>query len=291
MNIWKDKNFRPMLLDEIKEPFDSKDYLFEVKYDGIRAVCFASFNSVVIMSRNGKNITYLFPELDSIKTLVKKNVIFDGEIIILENGKPSFTKLQERLHLKSKSKIQLLAKNNPVIYLAFDILYENKNLTNLDLIDRKKILNNYSDNDIFIKSIVFSTYGIKLFKSIKELNLEGIVAKYKYGKYHINERTSDFIKIKNTHINEFYIGGYEENSQTGSLVIGEFKKNKFYYVGKVTISKKDNFFKRITMYAKSKNYFINFNENINFIKPIEKVNVEYLEKTESGSLRHPRIYK
>lgn len=291
MNIWKDRNWCPMLLNEIKKPFDSKDYIFEVKFDGIRAVCFANNKKVKIMSRNKKDISYLFPELENIKKLCKYNVIFDGEIVIIEDGKPSFTKLQERLNLKNKTKIDYFSKSNPVIFIVFDVLYENKDLTNLDLIKRKEILNKYSDNDYFVKSEVFPTYGIKLFQSIKEMNLEGIVAKYKYGKYHVNERTSDFIKIKNTYVEEFYIGGFEENNISGVFVIGELNNNSFIYVGKVLIGKNEPLFKRIKLCRKSKNYFSNFNENINYVKPEIKICVEYLEKTKNGTLRHPRIYK
>lgn len=291
MNIWKDRNWSPMLLNEIKEPFDSEDYIFEVKFDGIRAVCFVNNNEVKIMSRNKKDISYLFPELENIKKLCNNNVIFDGEIIIIEDGKPSFTKLQERLNLKNKTKIDCFSRSNPVIFIVFDILYENKDLTNLDLIKRKEILNKYIDNDYFVKSEVFPTYGIKLFQSIKEMNLEGIVAKYKYGKYHVNERTSDFIKIKNTYVEEFYIGGFEENNISGVFVIGELINNSFIYVGKVLISKNEPLFKKIKLCRKSKNYFSNFNENINYVKPEIKICVEYLEKTKNGTLRHPRIYK
>ena len=247
MNIWKDRNWSPMLLSEIKEPFDSEDYIFEVKFDGIRTVCFANNKKVKIMSRNKKDISYLFPELENIKKLCKCNVIFDGEIVIIENGKPSFTKLQERLNLKNKTKIDYFSKSNPVIFIVFDVLYENKDLTNLDLIKRKEILNKYSDNDYFVKSEVFPTYGIKLFQGIKEMNLEGIVAKYKYGKYHVNERTSDFIKIKNTYVEEFYIGGFEENNISGVFVIGELNNNSFIYVGKVLIGKNESLFKRIKL--------------------------------------------
>ena len=291
MNIWKDRNWSPMLLNEIKKPFDSKDYIFEVKFDGIRTVCFANNKEVKIMSRNKKDISNLFPELDNIKKLCNDNVIFDGEIVIIEDGKPSFTKLQERLNLRNKTKIDYLSKSNPVIFIAFDILYENKSLINLDLIKRKEILNKYNDNDYFVKSEVFPTYGIKLFQSIKEMNLEGIVAKYKYGKYHVNERTSDFIKIKNTYVEEFYIGGFEENNISGVFVIGELNNNSFIYVGKVLIGKNESLFKRIKLCRKSKNYFSNFNENIIYVKPEIKICVEYLEKTKNGTLRHPRIYK
>lgn len=207
MNIWKERNWSPMLLKEIEKPFDSKDYIFEVKFDGIRAIIFANKNKVTIQSRNKKDLTFLFPELQDLRELVNKNVIFDGEIIAFENNKHSFKKIQERIHLKNKNKTDALSKVNPVTFIAFDILYENKDLTTLPLLERKKYLNKYKDNDYFVKTKVINEKGKELFKSVKKLNLEGIVAKLKDGKYYINKRCDEFIKIKNIQRDEFIIGG------------------------------------------------------------------------------------
>ena len=84
------KSFSPMLLSEISKPFTSKDYLYELKYDGIRALLFVSTDSFKIMSRNKQDITFLFPELKEIQKLVSDKVIFDGEIVSFKDGKPSF---------------------------------------------------------------------------------------------------------------------------------------------------------------------------------------------------------
>ena len=78
-SLWNNRDFGPMLLEEIKEPFDSDDYIFEIKFDGFRALIFASPKEVKIQSRNIHDITYLYPELQSIKKMVKENVLpFDG---------------------------------------------------------------------------------------------------------------------------------------------------------------------------------------------------------------------
>ena len=100
MSIWNNHDFHPMLLKEINKPFNSKDYLFEIKYDGIRVVIFATPKKVTIQTRNKQDITNIFPELQSIKKLIKENTIFDGEIVSFKDGLPSFSKLQERNHLK-----------------------------------------------------------------------------------------------------------------------------------------------------------------------------------------------
>lgn len=287
MNIWAFRTWHPMLLKEIDKPFDSKDYIYEMKFDGVRAIIFATKKNIKIMSRNNKDLTCLFPELQSISKLIKKNTIFDGEIIALDNkNHPSFSKLSERLHLKNDRKINQSIENNRVTFIAFDILYEGKDLTNLTLIERKKKLQTYKDTDDFIKPKYIEEKGIKLFKEIKKLGLEGIVAKLKTSTYHINERTSDFIKIKNIQKNEFLICGYTVKTRNISLYIGEEKNKKIYFVGKCSLSMNSPSYKKITKNIINKNPFSNYNEKINYIKPM-KCLIEFTERTKRDNLRHP----
>lgn len=290
MNLWKNRNFTPMLLKEIDKPFNSKKYYYELKYDGYRALIFVNKNEIYIQSRNKNDITFLYPELSNIKKIVNKNVIFDGEIVIFENNKPSFNKISKRSKLKNKNIIKKESINNPVIFIAFDILYENKNLTNLPLIERKKILEKYQDTDFFIKSKVYLNNGIKLYNFIKKNNLEGIVIKDINGLYHINNRTSDFIKVKNIKSDIFFIAGYINNNKyTSSLVLCEKYNNDYIYVGKVLISKKNNIYEKILNIKKCKNYLKIENNDITFIKPILSCKINYLERTKNGHLRHPKL--
>lgn len=291
INLWKERNWEPMLLKEIDKPFDSNDYIFELKFDGIRAIIFVNKKEVKIKSRNNKDLTYLFPELQDLSKMVDKNVIFDGEIIAFDNGKDSFSKIQERLHLKNPEKILKVATKAPVTFIVFDILYENKNLIDLPLLERKKYLKKYKDTDYFIKTKTINKTGILLFESVKKMNLEGIVAKLKKGKYYINARTDNFIKIKNIQRDEFIIGGYEEKKNNIlSLAIGEYVNQQFHYVGKVSISKKNKIYNTVKNIKKTKNYFCDFNENIFYVKPTISCHVEYLERTKNNHLRHP-IFK
>ena len=290
MNLWKNRNFTPMLLKEIDKPFNSKKYYYELKYDGYRALIFVNKNEIYIQSRNKNDITFLYPELSNIKKIVNKNVIFDGEIVIFENNKPSFNKISKRSKLKNKNIIKKESINNPVIFIAFDILYENKNLTNLPLIERKKILGKYQDTDFFIKSKVYLNNGIKLYNFVKKNNLEGIVIKDINGLYHINKRTSDFIKVKNIKSDNFFIAGYINNNKyTSSLVLCEKYNNDYIYVGKVLISKKNNIYEKILNIKKCKNYLKIENNDITFIKPILSCKINYLERTKNGHLRHPKL--
>lgn len=290
MNLWKNRNFTPMLLKEIDKPFNSKKHYYELKYDGYRALIFVNKNEIYIQSRNKNDITYLYPELSNIKKIVDKKVIFDGEIVIFENNKPSFNKISKRSKLKNKNLIKKESINNPVIFIAFDILYENRNLTNLPLIERKKILEKYQDTDFFIKSKVYLNNGIKLYNFVQKNNLEGIVIKDINGLYHINKRTDDFIKVKNIKSDNFIIAGYIDNNKyTSSLILCEKYNNDYIYVGKVLISKKNNLYEKILNIKKCKNYLKIDSNNIIFIKPILSCEINFLERTKMGHLRHPHL--
>ena len=287
--LWNE-TFKPMLLDEIPSAFDSDDYIFEMKFDGIRALIYVSPNEFKIMSRNLVDMTKLFPELLSIKHIVKEKVIFDGEIICTENGVPSFSKLQERIHLKNKSKIDKFSKDNPVIFTCFDIIYKNKNLVDLSLLERKEILGNYKDTDYFIKTKYTSGEGIKLFNSIKKNKLEGIVAKLKNSKYYVNTRTHEWIKIKNFIEEIFYIGGYcyIKDSHVFSVILGEYINNELLYVGRVFIAKKNKLFNQIKKEKRINSKFVNYDDDkIIYIKPRYKIVVKYIERTKSNHLRQP----
>ena len=290
MSLWN-KDIKPMLLGEVREVFDSKEYLYEVKYDGIRVLVFVSKDKVVIRSRYGIDITGLFPEMMVLCKMVKGNVIFDGEIIMLDNNKVSFSKLQKRIHLKNKKTIEFLSKTNPVIFICFDVIYEGKDLINLSLLERKDVLSNYKDNDVFIKSTYVIGDGIKLFEAIKRLEMEGIVAKKINSKYLVNERSDNWLKIKNYKSGDFIILGYinKEESHVISLVLGEHLNKKIVYVGKVILGKKRNLADKILKMKKSKAVVKIKDKDVIFIKPEIKCLIKYLERTENGLLRQPFV--
>lgn len=290
MSLWN-KDIKPMLLGEVREVFDSKEYLYEVKYDGIRVLVFVSKDKVVIRSRYGIDITGLFPEMKVLCKMVKGNVIFDGEIIILDNNKVSFSKLQKRIHLKNKKTIEFLSKTNPVVFICFDVIYEDRDLTNLSLLERKKILSKYEDNDVFIKSTYVIGDGIKLFEAIKKLDMEGIVAKKINSKYLVNERSDNWLKIKNYKSGDFIILGYinKEESHVISLVLGEHLNKKIVYVGKVILGKKRNLADKILKMKKSKAVVKIKDKDVIYIKPEIKCLIKYLERTENGLLRQPFV--
>jgi len=293
MDLWKNRNWTPMLLGQTFKPFNSKEYLFEIKFDGIRAIVYANSKIVKVYNRHKKDITYLYPELQDIKHLVSKNVIFDGEIVVMNNGIPSFSKLQERAHLKNIAKIERQRKNNPVIFVCFDILYEGKDLTNISLEKRKKLLDSYEENDSFIKTKYTFEHGIKLYNLVKKINIEGIVAKKRNSIYEFSKRSDMWLKIKNLKEESFFIGGFieKERNYVISLLLGEYQKKEFIYVGKVTLGKKTMLYKNLKKAKIIKNSpFNNYKDSgVNYVRPNLSCKVNYMERTQNNSLRQPFI--
>ena len=279
------KIVKPMLLSESDTISNNNNYIYEIKFDGIRAIIYVIDNNIKIFTRNGKNITNLFPELKVITSSVKKNSILDGEIVCLTNNKPDFFKVQKRIHLKNKDKIEISSKNNPALFICFDILYYDKDITNEPLYKRKDELSKINESDYLLKSKVFED-GEKLFKSIKRLDLEGIVCKDKFSTYQVNTRANSWIKVKNYKVESFFIGGYTDGEKDRfSIYLGEKSNGKLRYVGKVFVSKKDKLYEKLKNRKSVNNPFLEFKENINFVKPIQEVKVKYIERNNNNHLR------
>jgi bifunctional non-homologous end joining protein LigD len=140
-------NIKPMLATLVDKPFNNKDWIFEVKWDGIRSIFYLHKTKDILklQSRNGIDITHRYPEIiESLKQVIKCNesVIVDGEIVVLnKEGYPEFGSHKERMSINSNREISRLSKTMPATYYLFDILYyDGQDLRNRDYIDRRKIL-------------------------------------------------------------------------------------------------------------------------------------------------------
>ena len=276
-----------MLLSEEEKVLQDDRYLYEIKFDGIRALIYVSKREFRILSRKGTDLTNHYPELKTIQDIVGDHqVIFDGEIIATSKGLPSFSLLQKRMRAKKVS--DKLIAEIPVSFVAFDIVYDNKDVTNLPLIERKKLLEKYRDTDYFVKSRVYHD-GISLFKMVKKVGLEGIVEKVKSSTYYVGERTHSWIKVKNIKVDNFVVHGFLEKTNTITLLLGEYKNNKLCYVGKVSVNKKHELINTLQKMKKINNQFVNFDEEATYVKPVHEVRVHFLERTISGMLRHATI--
>lgn len=293
-DLFENKKISPMLLRREDKPFDSDDYIFELKFDGIRCLAYLDDKTILINRRN-KDITNVFPELKDINKQVKGKCILDGEIIYIdENGKPNFNLLQQRSLLNNSFKISLKAKRNPVTFIAFDILYSNGHITYFDLLKRKEILTNIVVENQFINITQFiEKNGIELFQKVKEEGLEGIIAKLKNSTYQIGKRSNDWIKIKNLIDEDFIICGYTlKENRIQDLVLGHYDYGNLCFAGYIYLERKRQEENYILKYAKNNTLKAPLfkelaNEDIVWIKPNLVCTVSYMLRTESGAMRQP----
>lgn len=292
-DIFEEKNIQPMLLDEIHKPFDSEDYIFELKLDGIRCVLYIDKASVEIRNKRNKNLNATYPELKDAYKQVKQRCILDGEIFVMKNGKPDFYEIQKRSIMTNTMKIEFAMKQYPVSFSAFDILYNgNEQITNKPQADRKTALqDNIIENERISISRFVPDKGIALYNLTVEQGLEGIVAKRKDSKYLIGKTTKDWVKIKNLQDDDFVICGYtQKDNGIASLILGVYSRNNLVYQGNVTLGISNIAFKVISSIGQAENPFpdiLNFNENVIWIKPVLVCIVQYMMRTNDGGLRQP----
>lgn len=221
---------RPMLAQPAKEPFNSKDWVFEIKWDGYRALANKS-TKVDLLSRNGLSFNARFPAIVKELEKLPGKWILDGEIVILDK--------QGRSHFQLLQNYQKEKRGTPYYYL-FDILsFNGQSLTSLPLIDRKKILQMLLKQSR-LKYLRYSDHieekGKAFFQKVKKKGLEGIIAKRKESPYR-SRRSSDWIKIKTHMRQEVVIGGFTEpkgsRQKFGALLIGVYENEKLIYTGHV----------------------------------------------------------
>ncbi len=217
-----------MLATLVDKPFDGQEWLYEIKWDGYRAVAFLEGGSVRLVSRNQNDLTAAYPELRSIPDSVKaRTAILDGEIVALdEQGRPSFSLMQQRTGVgEGGRRIRRTRDDVAVVYYVFDLLYvDGYNLMHAPLEQRKEILASVLvPGDLIRYSDHYIGNGKALFEAAAQRQLEGIVAKRRSSAY-VQKRSSDWLKIKIVKQQECVIGGYTDprgaRENFGSVVLG-----------------------------------------------------------------------
>jgi len=233
------KSVAPMLaiLGDRKSMPTGTDWLYEVKWDGVRALIFVEKKRVGIMARKGTSIEKQYPELLKIADCLEaESAILDGEIVCFdENGAPSFQLLQNRIGAGTKS-VPMLAKSHPASFFAFDLLYlDGYDLRRTPLIERKNLLASVLEaNPDFRYSEHFIGKGEELLTAVQAKGLEGIVAKHAFSKYE-SKRSREWVKIKVVNQQDFVICGLIEGERKyfGALALAVYEGGKFVYAGNV----------------------------------------------------------
>lgn len=290
-----------MLATLVDDPFSDPDWLFETKWDGVRALCFLDQGKARFVSRNQNELTDQYPELATIgKSINGERAILDGEIVALdEHGVSRFQLLQPRLGRKNKSEIERMAANTRLAYYVFDLLYlDGFDLMACMLVDRKTQLEaiikaaknvRYSDHII--------EYGKELYREVAKVPLEGIVAKRLASTY-VQKRSRDWLKIKTIQESEVVIGGYTEprhsRSYFGALVVGLYERTRLHYVAHVgggfNEKSLQQIYKLLQPLRTSKCPFVDkpeTNEPVQWVRPKLVAQVKFAEWTAERRLRQP----
>lgn len=292
MDLYIEKNIKPMLISEMTEPFNDPNWIYELKLDGIRCIAYLDNLAKNTELRNKRNLRLLpkVPELSEIYKNVKERCILDGELVILKNGVPDFFEIQKRALTTNPFKIQISSDKYPASFVAYDILYlKDKELVDLPLLERKAIL---SDTVVESPRLAISRYipekGIELFEVAKSQKLEGVIAKKKSSRYYFDKRTKDWIKFKFLADKDFVVCGYiiKEKGIT-SIVLGQYQGTELIYQGHVTMGVKHGDLKKLETLSQSP-FFITppGNENAIWLKPELVCVVNYMPN-EKGMLRQP----
>jgi bifunctional non-homologous end joining protein LigD len=282
-------------------PFNDSDWLFEIKWDGFRALAtIEADGSVTLSSRNAKDLLSKFPELDDIGAAFRSlPIIVDGEIVALDReGRSSFQRLQNRIASKGSPRQR---SGEDVTYAAFDVLFaDGRDVRKLPLEERKNILENLivsGHHVIYSKHVTAD--GEKLFALAEKRGLEGIMAKRRDSPYEAGRRTRTWLKIKTHKRQEFVVGGFTEPSGSrkgfGALIVGYYEKGKLIYAGHVGTGFDHKLLvslsKRLHALERKSNPFSTTPPRStgapHWISPELVCEVRFTEWTDEGYLRHP----
>lgn len=225
------KVLKPMLATLASAPFDDPGWVYEVKWDGYRALAFMNKGEVELLSRNNKTFNEKFYPIHRILQDWKINAVLDGEILVLnEKGISNFGNLQ---NWRSEA-------DGELVFYVFDILwYDGKNLMELPLNQRQAILREVLpvDDDRVRLSKVFNASGTEFFHAAEKMGLEGIMAKKSSSTYSSDARSREWLKMKVNKRQEVVIAGFTKNEDTAkqfsSLLLAVYENDALQYVGKV----------------------------------------------------------
>jgi bifunctional non-homologous end joining protein LigD len=293
----------PMLATLATRPPAGDSWLYEVKWDGVRALCFIGGdqqdNDLRIFSRSGKRCDQQYPELSVLPRHVKASqAILDGEIAVLDDkGRSSFSLIQPRISVTDANSVAHLSRSAPVNLFLFDLLYlDGYDLRGVPLEERKRLLSEIvTPSDRILVSDFFTVDGDAMLEAARNNGLEGIVAKARGSKYE-GRRSRDWVKVKVVTTGEFVMGGFThgERDYFSSLVLGLYDGEKLTHAGQVGTGFNEKSLKEI--YGKIEPLIVKKSpftgtvkalRDVTWIKPELVAEIKYLEFTPDGLLRAP----
>ncbi len=271
--------------------FNNAEWIFEIKWDGYRAIAETGKNPCRLYSRNGLSFDKAYTKVFEALKAIQQPMVLDGEIVVFDGGKPSFQKLQNYRN-QDKYLIQ---------YYVFDLLeLDGTVLTSLPLLERKKALKQVLPDSKVIKYCDHvEAEGIIFFQEMRKLDMEGMIAKKKNSKYYVGKRSADWLKIKNVKSQDAIIVGFTDpkgsRSNFGSLLLAvNDKQGRLVSIGSVGTGFDDQtlktIHKKLNMIVRDSSPLdipIKETPDITWVEPFLVCSLHYAEITDDGSVRHP----
>ena len=295
------RDLRPMQAT-LADPPTGDGWAWELKWDGIRALGFVDGGRIRLVTRNGNEVTRRYPELRRLgEALGTREVVLDGEIVASDDaGRPSFERLQQRMHVESESTIRRLMNEVPVAYVLFDLLWEDgHSLMEQPYEERREHLVALGLNGPSWQTAPNEVGdGDTTRKISTEFGLEGVVAKRLDSRYEPGTRSRAWIKVKNFLQQEFVVGGWQpgEHGRTGSigsLAVGYYDGDVLVYAGKVGSGLSgpviERFERMFEEQARPDSPFERGRvpKGVQFVNPTIVVEVRFGEWTSAGNIRQP----
>src|SRR5271166_2212170 len=293
------RSVQPMLAALADRPPSGSDWLYEIKWDGVRGLCFVEDGQLRIFSRNQKRCDQQYPELSVLPRFLKaSSAILDGEIAVLdENGRARFSLIQPRIGVGDPNSVAHLARSAPVTLFLFDLLYlDGYDLRGVALEERRRLLEEVVRPADHVRiSGQFETDGKVMLEAARERGLEGILAKRRGSKYE-GRRSHSWLKLKVTSQQEFVIVGFTqgERSYFGALVLGLYESGKLVHAGQVGTGFNDkslkDIFGRLEPLITTKSPLdgrAKVPREVTWVKPELVAQIKFLEFTPDGLLRAP----
>ena len=296
---------QPMLAEPRADPFDDPDWIFELKYDGFRAVVAREGSRPRLFYRRGADATSVFPDLArALLSLPAERFVADGEIVVLdETGRPIFQRLQKRALLTAPHDVDRAAAELPATLFLFDLLaFEEFDLRPLPLLERKRLLARLVPADGPLRAVDHvQGHGRALFASVRELGLEGIVGKRAQSPYRAG-RFRDWAKIRSDRVGDFAVVGFSKGegsrSGFGAVHVAVQAAGGLVYVGKVG----GGFSEKEVKQARAELAALRIGKppctgplpkgaGNTWVEPRLVVEVRYKEITEEGLLRQPTFLR
>jgi bifunctional non-homologous end joining protein LigD len=292
----------PMLARTGELPGDDERWAYEIKWDGVRAIAYAEGGRIRLTARSGRDITPRYPELRELgRALAGREAVLDGEVVAFDDGRPSFQKLQGRMHLTSEHAVRRLSQSDPVSYIVFDLLWlDGHPLMDLTYVERReRLLELGLNGERWLTPAHHVGDGAAMLEASRAQGLEGIIAKRLDCPYHPGRRSPGWVKVKNVRTTDVVVGGWlpgegKRGGRVGALVVGYYEDGGLRYAGRVGTGFDERELERLggilAGLARDDSPFEGRQppRETRFVDPVLVATIGYGEWTQARTLRHPR---